>query len=45
MKKSIVAVCLIALSLALIVCGVMTGQPAEVLSKAVTVCLECVGIG
>ena len=45
MKKSIIAACLIALSLALIITGIITGQPADVLAKAVTVCLECVGIG
>lgn len=45
MKKRIIIFCLAAVSLAMIIIGVIDGQPSEVLAKAVTVCLECVGIG
>lgn len=36
---------LIALAACLVIIGVLQGQPGEVLMKAVTVCLECVGLG
>ena len=29
----------------LIVAGVILGQPAAVLAKAVRICMECVGLG
>lgn len=45
MKKGIVLFTLIALSAALIVIGCIKGQPDSVMAKAVTVCLECIGIG
>ena len=45
MKKRIVLVILAALALAFTVTGCLKGQPADVLAKAITVCLECIGIG
>jgi hypothetical protein len=45
MKNRLLTICLIAVSLALIIIGIIDGQPHDVLKKAVTVCLECVGIG
>jgi len=45
MKKKIICGCLLVLSAAMITAGVMQNQPDSVYSKAVRVCLECVGIG
>ncbi len=45
MKKRIVFIILIAFSAALIAIGCIKGQPDSVMAKAVTVCLECIGIG
>lgn len=36
---------LLAAAAALIALGVWTGEPAEVLRKAATICLECIGVG
>ena len=36
---------LLILAAGLVVVGVLQGQPASVMAKAVRVCLECVGIG
>ena len=45
MKKKIVFILLIAFSAALIAIGCLNAEPASVMAKAVTVCLECIGIG
>ena len=34
-----------ALGVVLLVLGIWRGEPAEVMKKAVVVCLECIGIG
>ena len=44
MKRTI-SICLLAAGAALVAIGCSKGQPASVLAKAVTVCLECMGIG
>lgn len=44
-KKAYVLAGLLVLAVVLIVTGVALGQPAQVLNKAVNICLECVGIG
>ncbi|MBO4928615.1 MAG: thioredoxin [Clostridiales bacterium] len=44
-KKNIVAVVLILAAAALIVTGVVLGQERSVLTKAIRICMECVGIG
>lgn len=45
MKKNLPAAVTLALAAALIVLGIAQGQPAQVLAKAIRVCMECVGIG
>lgn len=44
-KKSVLRLVLAATGAAAIVLGVMDGQYRETLSKAVYLCLECVGLG
>lgn len=36
---------LIIISVVLIVVGCLRGEPADVLNKAVKVCMQCIGIG
>lgn len=45
MKKNLPAAVTLALAAVLIVTGIVQGQPAQVLAKAIRVCMECVGIG
>lgn len=45
MKKNLPAAAALAAAAVLIAIGVAQGQPAQVLAKAVRVCMECVGIG
>lgn len=44
MKKA-GTIILLLLSAALIIAGIVLGQPQPVLTKASKVCLECIGIG
>jgi hypothetical protein len=44
-KKDFAAVGLILLGIAFAVVGIFRGEAAEVLRKAVNLCLECIGIG
>lgn len=43
-RKAVTAVLLFA-AVALVAVGIFTGEPADVLQKAVNVCLECLGVG
>ncbi len=45
MKRRTAAKITIVLSLVLITVGVMRGEALEVLTKAINICLECIGIG
>lgn len=45
MKRKITAWLLITAAAVLILIGIQEGQPAQVLMKAIRVCMECVGIG
>ena len=44
-KNALPTALLLVVSAALIIVGAMQGQAADVLAKAVRICLECVGIG
>lgn len=43
--KALVTALILAVSGTLIAVGIYLGEPAKVLQKAVTICLECIGIG
>ena len=45
MKKNLPAWLTMAAALVLIALGIAQKQPAQVLAKAIRVCMECVGIG
>ncbi len=45
MKKTVIRVTLILSAAALIIMGIATGESDTVLSKAVRICMECIGIG
>ena len=44
-RRKTYTVCILAVAAILLTIGLMKGQYHDVLKKAVTVCLECVGIG
>ncbi len=44
-KKSYLALGFLVLAAVLTVIGITQGQPAQVLTKAAAICLECVGLG
>ncbi len=44
-KRACLVIGLLAAAAVLVIMGVSQGQPAQVLMKAASVCLECVGIG
>lgn len=44
-KKGVVQVLLIAAGIAMVCFGALRGEAGAVLSKAIRLCLECVGIG
>lgn len=45
MRRNPIPWLLMAAAAILIVIGIHHGQPAQVLAKAIRVCMECVGIG
>lgn len=44
-KKRYGTLAVLFLSISLMVVGLLQGQNADVLAKAVKICLECIGIG
>ncbi len=44
-KVNIATAVLFAAAIALIIAGIAVDEPAVVLSKAINVCMECIGIG
>ena len=45
MKKTYIRVALLILSAVFVVLGLYRGETAEILRKAVMICLQCIGIG
>ena len=44
-KQTVIRIVGIAVGMAMIVYGIFLGEPNTVMRKAVTICLECIGIG
>ena len=45
MKKKVVQILLLVIGTSCIAIGIILGQYKEVITKAVNICLECIGIG
>ena len=45
MKRNSPAMVIIAAAALLIIIGIVQGQPSQVMSKAIRICMECIGIG
>lgn len=45
MEKKYGTLIALAISIALIITGLLKGQNTSVLTKAINICLECIGIG
>jgi hypothetical protein len=44
-KRTALQAVLISIGVALVVAGILTGELAVILRKAIFICLECIGIG
>lgn len=44
-KRACITIGLVVLAVILVVIGITQNQPHQVLTKAINICLECVGIG
>jgi len=44
-KRLVIVISLLVVSAGLVTAGVMRGEPAAVFTKAVNICLECIGLG
>ena len=42
---NIARIAAIVLGILFVVFGILRGEPAEILAKAVRICLECIGLG
>lgn len=45
MKRNFPAIAVIAAAALLVILGIVQRQPAQVMSKAIRICMECIGIG
>ncbi|WP_185752533.1 CD1871A family CXXC motif-containing protein [Butyrivibrio sp. AE2032] len=45
MRRHVLTIVFIAAGVILIIVGIALGHPAQVLTKAAKICMECVGLG
>lgn len=44
-KRNIIQISILVIAVAFIAIGIFRGEPADMLRRTITVCLECIGIG